>query len=311
MSSKKGLHFYIGSSDESSSVRSGTLSITALVVGLSVSLLLFTFALLGTYFIGVTSYYYAKVIIIDNHTEEIQSSIDQYYTSLSNFNDSLTTLLSVEDSTLLVSGLSLIDRDIRLSGIGGEPSIVSLTTEHLGSPKVREMAMITQKLSQIDRQIALGHTTIVSANDYNQTRQEYYKDLPSIWPVGGREASSFGVRYHPVLGIRKMHEGLDLANPRWTPIVAPANGVVSFKGVRGGYGKVVILKHLATGLETRYAHMQKAAVEKGQSVYRGSVIGYVGNTGRSTGPHLHYEVRENGLPVNPKRYLLDSTLVME
>jgi murein DD-endopeptidase MepM/ murein hydrolase activator NlpD len=125
--------------------------------------------------------------------------------------------------------------------------------------------------------------------------------LHSTRPLHGAAVTSgFGMRRHPLLGGRRMHSGIDLAAPLGSPILAASDGLVSNAGWRGGYGLLVSLEH-ANGLQTRYGHMSQLAVTAGQRVNKGEVIGYVGSTGRSTGPHLHYEMRVNGVPVNPSR----------
>jgi murein DD-endopeptidase MepM/ murein hydrolase activator NlpD len=117
-------------------------------------------------------------------------------------------------------------------------------------------------------------------------------------PVAGRLTSSFGFRRHPVLGFMRMHKGLDIAAPHGTPIRAAMDGVVALAGRNGGYGNFVKLSH-GNGLVTGYGHMSRFAVRAGERVSRGEIIGYVGSTGMSTGPHLHYELWRNGVPVNP------------
>ena len=124
--------------------------------------------------------------------------------------------------------------------------------------------------------------------------------FPSGMPVAaGAVTSGFGWRVHPVLGGLRAHSGVDLAAPYGTPIVATTDGVVGEADWRGGYGLFVAVEH--GGLETRYGHMSRLNVVAGQRVRKGDVIGYVGSTGRSTGPHLHYEVRVNGRAVDPLR----------
>jgi murein DD-endopeptidase MepM/ murein hydrolase activator NlpD len=117
-------------------------------------------------------------------------------------------------------------------------------------------------------------------------------------PVAGRISSGFGERFHPILGYRRMHDGVDLAAPYGTPVVAAADGRVVTAGWHGGYGREVKLSSPG-GIETIYGHMSRLAVAAGASVRRGQVIGYVGSTGLSTGPHLHYEVHVGGKLVNP------------
>ena len=118
-------------------------------------------------------------------------------------------------------------------------------------------------------------------------------------PVHGRVTSNFGSRFHPILGYRRFHAGLDLAAAAGTPIVAAADGKVISAGWAGGYGRAVAIVH-ASGIETKYGHMSRIAAYAGEVVRRGDLIGYVGSTGLSTGPHLHFEVLKNGRPVNPQ-----------
>jgi murein DD-endopeptidase MepM/ murein hydrolase activator NlpD len=125
---------------------------------------------------------------------------------------------------------------------------------------------------------------------------------PTMWPVEGPVTGSFGERIDPFNGEGAFHTGVDISAAYGQPVVAPADGVVTFAGDAGGYGRLVILEH-GQGISTRYGHLASFAVALGQSVRRGDVIGYVGRSGRATGPHLHYEVRIQGVPVNPHKYL--------
>ena len=124
-------------------------------------------------------------------------------------------------------------------------------------------------------------------------------------PVAGRVTSTFGMRMHPLLGFMRMHKGTDIGAPYGSPIYAAMDGVVQFAGRSGGYGNFVKLAH-AGGLATGYGHMSRFAVGAGARVQRGQVIGYVGSTGISTGPHLHWEVWQNGRPVNPRSIAMSS-----
>lgn len=125
---------------------------------------------------------------------------------------------------------------------------------------------------------------------------------PTLWPVEGPVTGSFGERIDPFNGEGAFHTGVDISTRYGEPIIAPADGVVAFSAVAAGYGRLVILEH-GHGISTRYGHLASFAVALGQSIRRGEVIGYVGQSGRSTGPHLHYEVRINDVPVNPHKYL--------
>jgi len=137
-----------------------------------------------------------------------------------------------------------------------------------------------------------------------RSNQNMLEATPSIWPTSGWVTSGFAWRTSPFTGKREFHKGIDISAPRGTPVYAPARGLITFSGRDGSYGLCIRLKHNAS-LSTRFAHLNRIAVKPDQVVTRGELIGYVGNTGRSTGPHLHYEVRLNGVPVNPKRYILN------
>jgi len=129
-----------------------------------------------------------------------------------------------------------------------------------------------------------------------------FADAPSIWPVEGRVGSSFGQREDPFNGEGKFHTGVDIEAPYGTPVRATADGDVSGASMGAGYGREIVLDHGHNFL-TVYGHLSAMAVLPGQHVSRGQVIGYVGQSGRATGPHLHYEVRINNVPVNPHKYL--------
>lgn len=131
------------------------------------------------------------------------------------------------------------------------------------------------------------------------------KSSGAMMPVAGRLTSGFGMRRHPVLGYARMHKGLDIAAPSGAPIRAPMDGVVQMAGWAGGYGKFVKLAH-SGGLATGFGHMSRIAVANGTRVSKGQVIGYVGSTGMSTGPHLHYELWKNGVPINPGKVTFES-----
>ncbi|MFZ1742878.1 MAG: M23 family metallopeptidase [Pontixanthobacter sp.] len=130
--------------------------------------------------------------------------------------------------------------------------------------------------------------------------------IPSRMPLNNSAlTSNYGMRTHPVLGGRRAHKGVDLAAPVGTPIYATADGVVSKAERFSSYGLFVSIEHGAQ-LQTRFAHMSRIAVADGERVKKGDIIGYVGSTGRSTGPHLHYEVRVDGVAVNPIPYMVET-----
>ena len=161
------------------------------------------------------------------------------------------------------------------------------------------------KLSGKDHAI-YRHATANGDIDYFDERGQSTKKELMRTPIdGARLSSGFGRRKHPVLGYNKMHKGLDFAAPRGTPIYAAGNGTMKYAGRKGAYGNFVLIRHNAT-YSTAYAHMKQINTAKGRRVKQGQVIGYVGTTGRSTGPHLHYEIRRSGRQINPLKVKLPS-----
>lgn len=139
-----------------------------------------------------------------------------------------------------------------------------------------------------------------------QLLQQPVVSVPSRHPVNaGYVSSNFGWRAHPVLGGRRRHHGIDIAAPEGTPVYATADGLIERANYSGSYGNVIYIDH-GSDLQTRYAHLSGLNVRDGQRVKKGDLIGFVGSTGRSTGPHLHYEVRVDGVAVNPNPYMKGS-----
>jgi len=128
-------------------------------------------------------------------------------------------------------------------------------------------------------------------------------NTPSIWPTSGTVSSGFGWRNPPLEGASELHQGIDIANNIGTPVVATADGTIVKSGWSGGYGNIVQIDH-GNGIETIYGHNSQIVVSVGQSVKKGQLISYIGSTGTSTGPHVHYEVREKGSAVDPLKYMV-------
>ena len=156
------------------------------------------------------------------------------------------------------------------------------------------------------RHVIYRHTLADGSVDYFDEKGQSARKALMRTPIdGARLSSGFGKRKHPVLGYNKMHKGLDFAAPRGTPIYAAGSGTVQHAGHKGAYGNFVLIRHNAD-YSTAYAHMKRVNTAKGRRVKQGQIIGYVGTTGRSTGPHLHYEIRRSGRQVNPLRVKMPS-----
>ncbi len=195
-----------------------------------------------------------------------------------------------------------INKDIRQGGFGGAPRYTALTQlDESGT-----VASLAQKVDQLTNQVYFLTKSYNEIAELARKKEDWARHKPVIAPIPGnkvkRFASGFGYRIHPFYKIRKFHKGVDFSARRGTPVYATGDGVVKVvKRSRKGYGNMIIIDH-GYGYETLYAHLWKFNVRKGQKVKRGDVIGYVGNTGLSMAPHLHYEVHKNGKPVNPIYY---------
>jgi murein DD-endopeptidase MepM/ murein hydrolase activator NlpD len=209
-----------------------------------------------------------------------------------------------KERDLQVASLGSIASEVSaLYGLKQQPTLVAASAE-----KIQDVD-VSSSLDQLHalRTSALTGATMVGLTmglTRNVTTADWIKanSAPNLWPVEGQVTGSFGERIDPFNGEGAFHSGVDIGSSYGHPIVAPADGVVTMTDTMGGYGKTIMISH-GNGISTRYGHLSGFAVTAGQHVQRGEVIGYVGESGRSTGPHLHYEVRINDTPVNPYKYL--------
>jgi murein DD-endopeptidase MepM/ murein hydrolase activator NlpD len=190
-----------------------------------------------------------------------------------------------------------------LYGLKSDPILVTASTEKIQDV---EVSSSLNQLYELKSSALSGAATIgISLGlNRNATTTDWLRAsaAPNLWPVEGQVTGSFGERIDPFNGEGAFHSGVDISAAYGQPVIAPADGVVVFADLMGGYGRAVVIEH-GHGISTRYGHLANFAVIAGQRIQRGDTIGYVGLTGRSTGPHLHYEVRINDTPVNPHKYL--------
>lgn len=202
-------------------------------------------------------------------------------------------VLAQNDAKVRVMAKLTAPKNDRLTGVGGPASDEDVR---------QEFGDIQKRIDEVRRQIDLRRESQEEIQGYFNDKRSLLAARPSGLPVKGWTTSTFGGRPDPFNGKRKMHEGIDIAARTGTPVVATADGIVSQVKTESGYGKIVVIDH-GYGFRTYYAHNSKNYVKVGQRVKRGETIAAVGNTGRSTGSHTHYEVRLNGVPVNPKKYM--------
>ena len=181
-------------------------------------------------------------------------------------------------------------------------ALVSLGSREKILEKVDTSDMGAFDVQQVQKHIETSMQTVASIKDYLRTQKDIYMATPRGWPVAGQISSPYGGRINPISGRSEIHRGIDISARAGEPVLATADGVVSFAGWSGGGGNLIVLAH-GHGYVTYYAHNQRISVKVGQEVNRGDVIGYVGSTGSSTGSHCHYEVWKEGQCRNPLAYL--------
>jgi len=230
--------------------------------------------------------------------------IQAYAEKVQALNSEMQALHDFEKKLRVIANVEAPAGQDAVFGIGG-----TLDTDLEDLPPVTEnysgvIRAMHAQLEQLDEASLVQKQAFEELHDYLQDQKSLLASTPAIRPTTGWLSSGFGYRTSPFTGRREFHRGVDIATREGTPVIAPADGVVTFAGKKGGLGNMVVIDH-GYGKITRYGHMKKWLVRQGAHIKRGDKIGLVGNTGRSTAPHLHYEVHVNGIPANPAKYILN------
>lgn len=245
-----------------------------------------------------------EVSRLREQTEAQRSQIHFFSSKIEELEKQVSKLKDFDKRIRIIANLERGQETTSLMGMGG-PSPSDLR-ERLKNDR-DDKGLIQQMKVDVERleaEAASRETSLSELEKVLQTKQDILTHTPSIWPVQGWVTSDFGFRTNPFTGLTQMHEGIDISNRAGTIVVAPANGFVSDIGNDWVHGKFLVISH-GFGMTTRYSHLNKVLVKTGQKVKRGDKIAEVGTSGKTTGPHLHYEVRLNGIPVNPMRYILN------
>jgi murein DD-endopeptidase MepM/ murein hydrolase activator NlpD len=244
---------------------------------------------------------------IVNQKDEIvtqRRQIQKFTNEINTLKSTLVELNNFEKKIRIIANIEKPAEDDSLFGVGGS------TPEDLDSqaPSIENQNGLMREMHFQTRQLTLASINQKDGLEslYNELvkQRNLLSSTPSIRPATGWISSRFGYRESPFTGLREFHKGLDIANREGTPIIATADGTVTFAGSKGFLGKLVVVSH-GHGMITRYGHLQKILVKRKENVKRGDTLGYMGNTGRGTGSHVHYEVLLHGIPVNPKKYILN------
>lgn len=249
-----------------------------------------------------------RELLLSNEVKEMEYLYQNLSKEVKKLDNELAHLEHRDDNIYrAVLGAEPIDKSVREAGVGGVDRYLDIKKKDL----VHEDFLIKlhERVDKLKRKVYIESKSQDDVIALAENKEKLFAAIPAIQPVANKElialASGFGMRIHPVYKVRKMHTGVDFAAQIGTPIYATADGVIDKLEVSfSGYGKQLEIDH-GFGYRTRFAHMHGFAVRFGQKVKRGDLIGYVGETGLSTAPHLHYEVFVNGIHVNPIHYFFN------
>ncbi|HMV09974.1 MAG TPA: M23 family metallopeptidase [Cyclobacteriaceae bacterium] len=249
-----------------------------------------------------------KEIALKNRIKELEYYYDLKEKEVQLINEAVDAVAYRDDNIYrIVLGAEPIDKNIRNAGVGGADRYADIRDKNLIDEDM--IVALSEKVDKLKRKVYIELKSQDELRSLAEKKVKLFAAIPAIQPISNKQlvalASGFGVRIHPIYKVKKMHTGIDFAAPIGTPIYATADGKVEEVSVKfSGYGKMVVLDH-GFGYKTRYAHMHDFAVRTGQNIKRGELIGYVGDTGVSTAPHLHYEVMLNGVLINPVHYFFN------
>lgn len=238
--------------------------------------------------------------------EEIQHQrlqIQQFAADINQLKNRVVALDALEQKVRVAANLDDSGDQENIFGVGGPPPDdldIELALAEKHNSLMRDMHSQVSILKTVAARKQQDLKTLLTGVE---AQRNLLARTPTILPVSGWISSRFGYRKSPFGNGREFHKGVDIVAKRGAPVVASADGVVTFCGPKGSYGKTIVIDH-GHGIVTSYAHLSKTLVNQGNYVKRGDTVGLVGSTGRSTGPHVHYEVRLNGMPVNPQKYVL-------
>lgn len=258
---------------------------------------------------------YLKVQHLQTEIAQNHQTLVKVQNQLASVNETLERLSSIEQKLRMITHLRDPERNLAMgpmSAAGGDTEKADSPFDdvipYLSKDTIADVGGSADELlisaKRFDDQAQAKETELINLTDRLRHQEVLLARAPAIWPVSGYLTSHFGHRVSPFTQQKAFHAGIDVGAPPGTPVYAPGDGEVVFVGSKSGYGETLIIDH-GYGFATCFAHLSAVLVSKGQKIKRGDLVSRVGNTGRSTGPHLHYEVRINGTPQNPLLFILN------
>lgn len=214
----------------------------------------------------------------------------------------LDSLINVNNTLRVAANLPPVSDEEKMVGVGG--GYFDNDIDFMNNGIAEDLKEALTYVDEVHRKVEFEKAQYREISDKIKQNEKLFESLPAIKPCIGEIGAGFGMRMHPILNIRRMHEGIDIVTNIGTPVHASGDGRIEFAGRKGGYGLCVEINH-GFGYKTIYGHLSKIEVKQGQKVKRGFEIAKSGTSGLSTGPHLHYEVEHNGVKLNPEDFFFD------
>ncbi len=266
-------------------------------------LLSFSGITLSSWIIVKNWYHSQRFSGLYQQNQTLKNDLSTFSTNIQNIRQKIVSNDLQSQRYRLAFGLELIPDEVKKVGIGGvfeEATASNFIKDEI----LKEVILETHDgLSELIRMTELLNYNYNLIMDGIQEKVNYFSHTPSILPAEGSVTSHYGLRYHPIKQIQHFHLGIDIANKKWTPIYASADGIVVKAASTKPSGRFICINH-GFGIKSYYLHLINIAVSTGQMVKRGQIIGYMGNTGAATGTHLHYEIRKIGKSIDPMQYII-------
>jgi murein DD-endopeptidase MepM/ murein hydrolase activator NlpD len=249
--------------------------------------------------------YDSKVEFLEKNNQFLKNQLSEMGGKIELINEQLAMIEKQDDDIRMIMGVPELGDDVREVGIGGTNFEYKFADQVVNPDVADDLNVQMMLIDKLEREVKLELQSFADLKNTYDAKEDSIKHMPAMHPlVDGRITSDFGMRLHPILKRYRKHPGIDFSAKSGAPIYATADGLVKLAKFNGGYGNCVIIDHLY-GFETRYGHMQKILVRRGQRIKRGDKIGLVGKTGVATAPHLHFEVHYKGKEVNPEHYFFN------
>ena len=243
-------------------------------------------------------------IMLKDENEALVEQLKRAESSITEIEEQLQTISKLDNEMYrTILGLDPVTEDLRIAGTGGSDAYSEF--DYYSEETSEILRSTASKLDRLERKLGVQKVSFSEVQNYYSSNRDRLKSIPAIRPVNGIIISGYGMRIHPVLRYKRMHEEIDFRADIATEVYATGDGVIKFAGRKGTFGNLIEIDH-GFGFVTRYAHLSNFAdnLRAGKKIKRGDLIGYTGNTGLTEGPHLHYEVLVKDRPIDPLNYLI-------